>query len=231
MSTRAVYTFAKTQSHPRVTCYIHYDGYPEYAWRYFLNGLNDERGSFLDRFHRGNELAEIIHNGEPMGEEFRYLINDSIPNAPTVRAIALNLILDRANCFFDGLVEDFVNHFGQRVEPEHSLLPVQDGMPLVLWFKRFMESIAQNVSQLQNPNHGIGNLSYSLSETIRLSKQLEIYPLFQEPMEQCEANIKAYFQSHDARQLPIIKTELMELYVLIQNKLEATQTNKVAIAA
>lgn len=73
MSTRAVYTFTGGWI-GKVSFYIHFDGYPEGAAKYFYNAIRSE-GNLADAFHRANPKAEITSGPEAHGDlEYSYAV-------------------------------------------------------------------------------------------------------------------------------------------------------------
>lgn len=82
MSTRATYEI-KTRHGRRMTFYIHHDGYPEYAWKYFYNALfcENRRGGLADMFHRANDGAEFTGSHDSHGDtEYRYSVREDDSN-------------------------------------------------------------------------------------------------------------------------------------------------------
>lgn len=74
MSTRATYQFT-SMDHPRVTFYIHHDGYREGAASYFyqMHHCENHRGGLADKFFRSNSGAEFTGGHEAHGDtEYRY---------------------------------------------------------------------------------------------------------------------------------------------------------------
>ena len=85
MSTRATYQFRSSReanfghSHPTVTFYIHYDGYPDGAACYLADAVlytaKDCHGGLVANFLRANPLAEFTDSHEIHGDtEWRYTV-------------------------------------------------------------------------------------------------------------------------------------------------------------
>lgn len=90
MSTRATYEFTPGPFTPGVTFYVHYDGYPEGAARYFYAMLNhpNDRGGLAAKFIRANELAEFTDAHDAHGDtEYRYTVNVGESNSNDAGAL------------------------------------------------------------------------------------------------------------------------------------------------
>lgn len=111
MATRATYCFhpAPGSFRPKVTFYIHYDGYPSGAADYFQAMLDcpNKRGGLADQFIRANECAELTGGHDVHGDtEYRY---DVIGRK--VRASRRVNFTDRWEQFFDSSLEDFLAQY------------------------------------------------------------------------------------------------------------------------
>lgn len=102
MSTRATYKIEGQ------VFYIHYDGYPEGAARYFFNlaDCDNLRGGFAERFIRSNDLAEFTASHDAHGDtEFRYTLTSN----GQLKAEERIDFSDVWSTFFTGEVSDFIN--------------------------------------------------------------------------------------------------------------------------
>lgn len=124
MSTRATYQFtgARTSglnhSIPTITVYVHHDGYPNGAAKYFWNAHHVERGNLpVERFLFANEKAEITESHEAHGDtEYRYTVErdssgDKITAYERKHGWGDNEP-ERWNVFFLGTVIEFINQYG-----------------------------------------------------------------------------------------------------------------------
>jgi hypothetical protein len=111
MSTRATYAFL-IGGKPAVTVYIHHDGYPEGAARYFWNAHHNEGRCDhpLTRFLRANDRAEITSDHDAHGDtEYRYTLTDERLTAWERR---WNGDTPVWRVIFEGPLIDFVNKYG-----------------------------------------------------------------------------------------------------------------------
>lgn len=113
MATRATYQIDGT------TFYIHHDGYPEGAAKYFekaLIGRHKGSGNFADAFIRANLNAEITasHATHP-DTEYRYDVKTKSGNlvlsAQARRFDQNDPCLDYWERFFEGSAQDFVEEY------------------------------------------------------------------------------------------------------------------------
>lgn len=94
MSTRATYQFTG-QFGFKVTFYIHSDGYPAWAHRYFHNAITNAakaKGGLAEAFFRNNPEAEFTAGHDAHGDtEFRYTVQlDDNGRARDLRVEARN---------------------------------------------------------------------------------------------------------------------------------------------
>jgi hypothetical protein len=120
MSTRATYQFTGARSPglnhsiPTITIYIHHDGYPEGAAKYFWNAHHAARGSLnVERFLFGNDRAEITESHEAHGDtEYRYtLAGDQLTGYKRAHGWSDNEP-EKWPVFFVGSVVEFINQYG-----------------------------------------------------------------------------------------------------------------------
>lgn len=120
MATRATYLISS--DYGKTMCfYIHYDGYPQGAARYFQNMLTciNPRSGYAGRFFRANELAEFTDSHEAHGDtEYRYTLikhNSSLGEK-------LKLLVKYRESFeseewttiFHGSLEDFIQEYSAK---------------------------------------------------------------------------------------------------------------------
>ena len=109
MSTRATYQIG-LEFGGRVTFYIHHDGYPEGAASY-LHAMHKCKcnGGLADRFHKGNDQAEITSGHDAHGDtEYRY----TVQKGGTLQA--QKRYGDSWNTFFSGHYAEFINRYGNK---------------------------------------------------------------------------------------------------------------------
>lgn len=113
MSTRATYQFGRKYA-PRVTLYIHHDGYPSGAAHYLYRALchPNARGGFAEQMLRANDGAEITTSHSAHGDtEYRYSVSGNGPIA-TIKAEARYEFTDRWDVEFVGTAAEFVARHG-----------------------------------------------------------------------------------------------------------------------
>lgn len=111
MSTRATYSFT-SRFLGTVTFYIHSDGYPAWACRYFHNAVtSDAKGTFADKFFRANPKAELTRSHDTHGDtEYRYSVTiDADRGCPSAIRIEERQQDDTWALVFAGSVHDFIN--------------------------------------------------------------------------------------------------------------------------
>ena len=102
MSTRATYKIGD------VCYYIHYDGYPEGAAKYFkaMRDCENMRGGYAERFIRANDLAQFIEGHDAQGDtEFQYTLNENN------RLTAVEARTGHA--IFIGQLDEFIEEFAK----------------------------------------------------------------------------------------------------------------------
>lgn len=127
MATRATYTFKSAGGDKHI--YIHWDGYPEGAARYFKGmmdlraeqrkSLSDLRGGLTEQFIRANRGAEFTKHWEVHGDtEWHYEIIGSY-EAVSIRVYRLEYddSGDRRGVeFFSGSIDEYFSRYLQQEE-------------------------------------------------------------------------------------------------------------------
>ena len=131
MATRATYTFKSSSGDRHI--YIHWDGYPEGAARYFKNmmdlraeqrkSLSDLRGGLTEQFIRANRGAEFTKHWEVHGDtEWHYEITGSL-EAVSLKVFKLSWddVGDRRGvAFFQGSMDDYLSLYLQNREEDEN---------------------------------------------------------------------------------------------------------------
>lgn len=122
MSTRATYQFITNPvSHqPRVTFYIHHDGFPEGAAQYLAAAMPLVSGGMAERFVRANQNAEFTSSHETHGDtDYRYTLDGTF-----LRAEKRNTEDGKWRGIFAGELVDFVQ--------------LHSGAKFMHWYGQFM---------------------------------------------------------------------------------------------
>lgn len=113
MSTRATYQF-ETRMGPKVTFYIHHDGYPSGAAFYFNNALESERNGqeLAARFFRANPKAEFTAGHDAHGDtEYQYTVKLN----GEITAISC-ASWEEEKVVFSGPVQDFIDSNSELID-------------------------------------------------------------------------------------------------------------------
>ena len=114
MSTRATYRFEATKWQPATTVYIHHDGYPEYAFNYFLKAHKRAQkrivSGFAEAFIGANQGAQITRSHVAHGDtDYRYTFTKGkLEVKKRVGEMYYGEPIEYWRTIYDGTVTDFI---------------------------------------------------------------------------------------------------------------------------
>jgi len=122
MSTRATYGF-KDGRNFETFIYIHHDGYPCGAARYFYDAImNPSNGNFATQFIRANHGAELTRHHDQHGDTaYKYNVTGHGPMA-TIEAYD---VLKKSTCFFSGTLHEFIKDYNGDIKDYHPFIEVK----------------------------------------------------------------------------------------------------------
>lgn len=120
MSTRATYEFKPTvEWQPPQAFYIHYDGYPEGAARYFYAMLMhpNDRGGLAAKFIRANDLAEFTTGHDGHGDtEYQYTVEGGNDAGAMLTVSHRHPGGDKWGLVYSGTVAGFLDQYPEMLE-------------------------------------------------------------------------------------------------------------------
>lgn len=166
MGTRATYRIMAHNNYPEITCYLHWDGYPQGACYYFGKMLKKNSYGLVNSFIHANN-AEITPSHKAHGDtEYRYDIYPA-EKQKDIRVHASKRYWGHDNepdtwrNFFSGSLIDFLQRYAE--EPVKLTKPCYLQNLYIDWKSRIEERIVNNykkfMADLESRPQAIGNVS------------------------------------------------------------------------